>query len=543
MKTRPPLLPTGRGVTRRRRASPTRTRFYRDLRKNLDKGSLDDLISELVAVSISKTRLSSDAVTPRPQPSTPSDLEAEPPTPAEASKPDIENNIAARLPREATSVSTSSHLHRDETDPDPFRNPVPIPLTPNIFAYPHSASTINDLFQNRFREIQNYFRRNTENHPDLKAHVEHIDYGLKMCGPPREEAHPSIIVYCRPGEYKALKSLLNEKHLKRQWCRRKSSPPYYFWKNWGKAETTCNSETSDHKPFFSLYFWRTAQPRNFLCLEEASVSLHPRARNTFPAQLTLSGSLVSVPHQDDVGVSSSTVACVLQVDKSYYGLTAGHVVNRTRHRAKSQVTKCALVQSHPRPEDLVTPAGDEDTKPFESDIPTDGDDDDFISDVEDEEGCDGDQGSHEYRGSASRTIVNTNLGLPKLGSITTSLISPETTCSISSKTFNYDWGLVGLKPDDLLRPNALIDSSGHTRSYPRFFADFAQKLPIKETSVLIQTSHGVKEAMLQPAPAFLGGITGAECGQAGYWTVILSGDKEGNYVTSLKRCMTSTHLS
>ena len=111
-----------------------------------------------------------------------------------------------------------------EPPDSPFRDPFEIPgVSPRIYVYPHSASQIDSTFCERFREVQNYFRLNTEQHPDLKAHVEHIDYGLKLCGASADQAHPSILVFCRPSEFKQLRALLGEKHLKAQYWRRKST--------------------------------------------------------------------------------------------------------------------------------------------------------------------------------------------------------------------------------------------------------------------------------------------------------------------------------
>ncbi|KAK0705509.1 hypothetical protein B0H67DRAFT_594226 [Lasiosphaeris hirsuta] len=78
-----------------------------------------------------------------------------------------------------------------------------------------------------------------------------------------------MIVFRRPSEFKPLRSLLNENHLKLQWCRRKSSPQYNFWKGWGKGLPSARSDNdSQYKAFFNLYFWRVSRPRNLLCMEQ-----------------------------------------------------------------------------------------------------------------------------------------------------------------------------------------------------------------------------------------------------------------------------------
>lgn len=428
-----------------------------------------------------------------------------------------------------------------------FRDALTLPnVSPTIYVYPHSGSEINDAFRNRFREVINLFRLNTEQHPPLKAHLEHIDYELRMCGTSIHEAHPSIIAFCRPSEFSHLRSLLNSKHLKMQYCRRKSTPKY-SWKSLGKSAVTQSPDT--FKPLFSLYFWRTSRPRILYSGRHSmkSASVFIDQAQTPHSRLTMSGSVVASTLLEG-GCLTSTIGCLLQVDSEFYGLTAAHLVDPER-LYETKTTLCSSM--HCTNKAKCTPQGSDEvsiitrerentsddgysittrdrTAELACTVPAslqildpdhqiiDGDDD-FVDDIDYEDLEESDQ--EEPAATESRKIKPI---LCENGQARQTTILAPSSCSkfcTCSDVPDNDWALVAIDSTEPQLPNAFFDANN--MSNPVFFSNTPGSLPAEETPVFILTSNRRPlKGMLQPIPSFLGGITRNV--QAEYWTVILS---------------------
>ncbi|KLP12055.1 uncharacterized protein FFB20_09249 [Fusarium fujikuroi] len=439
--------------------------------------------------------------------------------------------------------------HQQETGP--FRDAVELPhVSPKIYVYPHSGGEVNDAFRSRFHEVVNLFRLNTEQHSPLKAHLEHIDYELRMCGTSILEAHPSIIVFCRPSEFSYLRSLLNSKHLKMQYCLRKSSPRY-SWKTWGKSAVTQPSDT--FKPLFNLYFWRAQRPRILYShrhsMESASVLVEP-AEGPY-SRLTMSGSVVAASLPGG-GHLTSTIGCILQVDSRFYGLTAGHLLHRERlHGTKSPQcgdstctvrTKDAL--QGPDAASIITQARAslsddgssmisgvdmaESAYTAHTSLPDSGlnhqitndlstDDDDFVDDIDYDDLVENDRDApRAVEACQFQPILSENGQARK-----TTILAPSSCPIIGAccKVPDNDWALIALDTTESRLPNAFFDAN--RTSDPAFFSSTPGSLPEEETPVFIVTSNQrVLRGLLQPVPSFLGGITRKV--QAEYWTVVLS---------------------
>ncbi|KAI8675927.1 PH-9 domain-containing protein [Fusarium keratoplasticum] len=367
-----------------------------------------------------------------------------------------------------------------------------------------------------------------------------------MCGTAAREAHPSIIVFCRPSEFSCLRSLLNSKHLKLQYCLRKSSPRY-SWKSWGKSVQANPSDA--FKPLFNLYFWRAQRPRILYSHQHPmeSISVFIEAPNSPHARLTASGRIVAIPHLSGGGHSTSTIGCILQVDSRFYGLTAAHLLDREmeisrRHKLRSPPhshLRCLKAQEPDSisfaTQSMASPSDDgssttsgygmvESTYTAHTSIPDSvlydqisDDDDDFVDDVEY-------QGLEENDQEAPRVVEGPEsqpLPFETFPTHHPATFAPSSCSELCeySRIPDNDWALVAMNVAEPQLPNAFFDASQTCQ--PTFFSSTPGSLPEEDTPVLIVASkQRVLCGMLQPVPSFLGGIT--RKGQAEYWTVVLS---------------------
>jgi hypothetical protein len=186
-----------------------------------------------------------------------------------------------------------------------------------VSLYPHSASLISDTHYERFRVIADIFRDNVEKDVKLKPHVSDIDYSLRLCGQSPKEAHPSIVVFCTGRIFGDLKSLLARPHLKAQYAIRDRRRLL----NWRHPPDEDISGADI--PRFRLYFWRGAPPRTLLAKGGRTAKVHicqdAEASGIRWSDFTMCASRVASENG-----SSSTIACLIEIDSTAYGLTVAH---------------------------------------------------------------------------------------------------------------------------------------------------------------------------------------------------------------------------
>ncbi|KAI1170937.1 hypothetical protein F4777DRAFT_567510 [Nemania sp. FL0916] len=456
---------------------------------------------------------------------------------------------------ETTAQSTLSSITNDnEISPmiqpgeDPFRGPVQIPkVSLPTYIYPHSSSAINDAFQERYREVVDIFRQNTEEHQSLREHIQYIDYTLRMCGTSVEKSHPSIIVFCRPKEFKSLHSLLLSKHLKFQYCLRKSSSKY-SWGGWRKNGPTVPRDTN--KPLFNLYFWCQKRPRTLLGRDQIRVFIESRksaalskSRSGLSGVFTMCGSAISATPG---GLRRSTMGCVIQIGPEIHGLTALHAVKQFNpywtvfvaeggyEYSDMPMHNAALLHPRKVSYNSLTAAAVSETSGSKS-LPVDSDkvcktceDDDFIVDevVYDDLTDDSDEDSMGENmppnvDSPTRETLRITTG----GNIETFATLPHEQDENTSNDEDLDWAIIRLQKSGPPRLNAFMDDGDPPN--PIFLSEFATSCPDRETRVLIITSDPVpKSGMLQPLISFLGGINSNRASTV--WSIIMS---DGNSLT------------
>ncbi|KAH8881805.1 hypothetical protein GQ53DRAFT_848008 [Thozetella sp. PMI_491] len=412
---------------------------------------------------------------------------------------------------------------------NPFREPVRIPgCSPPTFVYPHSSCLIDVKFQERFREVVNIFQHNTEQDPRLEENIQFIDYTLKMCGTSATDSHPSILVFCRQSEFRALNALLTSKELKYQYCLRRRSRKY----PWSSSQMP---GSEDHKPFFNIYFWRQRIPRT-LFWGQTTVQLHRRP--TGPSQqsdlsrlvapgLTMCGSIVEFLRGKP---SFSTVGCTIRIGSRWYAITTLHAFwlssdFQAAERSKRRLAHKLITTTSLDGGAKLTDAGKEtlygsDTDPSDEDI---GDSDYFIDDVEyesfEEDEAEGEQilevgpvalvkESYSNRPTASRQLEDVKSLLA---------LYPTPRELNESDELDLDWALVRLTDPHDWRPNLLVPSVASSK--PVFLSRVAESQPDQETPVVIITCGTHRKGMIQPGTSVLGAINGRR--PSAVWTVVL----------------------
>ncbi|KAI1404773.1 hypothetical protein F4819DRAFT_82442 [Hypoxylon fuscum] len=409
-------------------------------------------------------------------------------------------------------ISESYNITKEDGFKDPFRNPVLIPhISPPVFVYPHSSSNISSVYHNRFAEIVNIFRQNTLEDTRLSSRVKHVDYGLKLCGSSAETAHPSIIVFCHPQDFKPLKSLLDQKHLKAQYCIQKGTP-----KSLLHSLSTREVKTEPYKPLFKLYIWRAQRPRTLLANHKVRVDVgfDAEAGSKCPSPneplLTLCGAPVyKVPEVQQI----STLGCVLRVGSALYGLTASHALRQPTTPKKHLQIMTAV---HHTNEYSIGSFDDTCSLPDMGYDSLEFDDDVVYEDLTEDE-------DHEYFLDEDETQYSINPeGLlketnpPKIATVALCPILGRTT--FDDHEFDLDWALIRLDQPKQWRPNAFFYPSG--ASLATVIPPVPAALPRHETEVfVILSSRAIKRGVLQSSKAFLGGINGDQPSQV--WSVIL----------------------
>ncbi|KAF5588576.1 ankyrin repeat domain protein, partial [Fusarium subglutinans] len=333
-----------------------------------------------------------------------------------------------------------------------------------------------------------------------------------MCGPSVEKSHPSILVFCRQSEFSSLHSLLNSKHLKRQYGLRESSPKY-FWKSWRNSPTMVPEES--HKPLFKLYFWRQARLRTLLWCAKTRVLIGSdvmptlvESHSLLHSNLTLCGSIISV-NQDRR--KTSTLGCIIQVGSEFYGLTAAHAVRQSRaYRTPPLISPtdaelgtdldCPMashVLGNWRNPFMACKNAEavelDDHSYSEEAVDERVEDVDFVTDVEYEDLLEDDDNhgddSNDFDGSSDpkdlfhEEYLNSDT---QEGTIETQAMVSIEYEQGASKAMDFDWALISLPERGQWRPNAFMSTA--TSSRPLFFSEIATACPEKGTAVLIVTS-------------------------------------------------------
>ena len=117
-----------------------------------------------------------------------------------------------------------------------FKDAERIPFVKEVvYVFPHAEKHISNQHRDRFPSVLDIFRQNIEQDPRLcSMRMTKTEYKLRMCGPDRTNAHPSILVGHPSNDYKnglLLMQKLTQPHVREQYWYKMAKPGFriYLW--------------------------------------------------------------------------------------------------------------------------------------------------------------------------------------------------------------------------------------------------------------------------------------------------------------------------
>ncbi|KAF5713092.1 serine threonine kinase [Fusarium mundagurra] len=441
---------------------------------------------------------------------------------------DSQNNLGTAFsnPIQLSERDSDVGIRTPDTVNDSLRNPLRIPsCSPQIFVYPRGDAHIPAIYHERFETLKGIFRDNTGEDPQLAEAQEYIDYSLRLCGTSPQDCVPSILVFCRPAEFKNLRTLLTSPQMKYQYALRRHELKYPW------TENRMLAAEQGHKPFFNIYFWREKRPRELywgrspVLLRQETIEAYRPPRNP-PSSIsstTMLGSVVQLPGLDQ---RCSTLGCVIKVDSDYYAITTMHMFKTSQSSGESPSVVESDSDNSTAPT-VFTGIGvplHNNKEMFEPDVYELLAEDDYdITDVQydslsEDEDCEADQTDDWSLDTGGSTLHQPSDGHHSEDTKEMLALFPSTQQLQASGELDLDWALIKVTNSDHCHLNAFYPSG--RRSESMSLGKVAQSQPQSETPVLIVTSGKVpQKGFLQPGVTFLGGISGKT--PSSVWTVVL----------------------
>jgi hypothetical protein len=202
-----------------------------------------------------------------------------------------------------------------------FADPKRVPGTDQNI-YPRAP--ISPDFYERYAQLVDFYKQAVDIHKCLKHHTSKINYELRLCGSTPADAVASIIVFCTEAIFKQLRSLLNSRHIRRQYQLENASVRnrFSFTPNKPHPQVPVPAIIP-----FKVVFWRepTTPTQRRATTEQVIAQNH--------SFLTMCGSLVR--HGD----RTSTLGLLISVDSKLYGLTVDHLFNKQKEETQSIIAK------------------------------------------------------------------------------------------------------------------------------------------------------------------------------------------------------------
>lgn len=399
-----------------------------------------------------------------------------------------------------------------------------------IYVYRHAPVSKEHL--HRAREIIQVFRENvfisdakTRNGNLLREQTHLIDYGVKICGPSKNESKPSIVIFCSKDTLPPLKATLTQDHVRAQYCANTHSTKQSIWRRFSRR----NSELEVvSKPSFELYFWPGPRSRELLWSSSSFIPSRIADGASPISRLTMCGAQIyPVSEGSRPSKVSSKIGCLIAVDCELYGLTAAHGYGESeddhsrdsQQRKDDDSDKCNMGDPMLVKEECNGLIFEDDEYDLSSE-----------HDFSDEE----------------------NYGENLIRDITPEFFNPQDTNDVKSDISNYraptilpdvgdgilsvdlDWAAIKIQNPQHRLPNAYLDPRDTTK--PHLLTDIASKHPGTVTPVhIISSPAAVKSATLLPGTSYLGGLKGGVPCEV--WNVSLDNPR-GRYMSST--CLHST---
>lgn len=161
-----------------------------------------------------------------------------------------------------------------------------------------------DEYSHRFGYVVGELRKAVEADHDLRHRSRYINYAIRMVGTSPQTARPSIVVFCRTSDLKALQMLFQKRATDRLYCHRES-----HWFQLFKAD-------APSKPPFRLVYYQTDHDPLLRNASDEAVLSPMSPDNTF------CGSLITCQGR------VATVALTVEVDGVDHLLTVEHIWDR-----------------------------------------------------------------------------------------------------------------------------------------------------------------------------------------------------------------------
>ncbi|PQE32163.1 Ankyrin repeat domain-containing 52 protein [Rutstroemia sp. NJR-2017a WRK4] len=382
-------------------------------------------------------------------------------------------------------VTTCSIVQHPQILSPDYADPRRVPGTDQNI-YPRAP--INPEFHERYPQLVDFFKQAVDTHKFLKYHTSKINYELRLCGSTPSNAVASIIIFCAEALFKDLRSLLNSKHILRQYQPINPSLREKFLFTPSKPHLQASAPIVAP---FKIVFWReaTTPTQRRAAIEQVVAKSH--------SFLTMCGSLVRY------GDRTSTLGLLISVDSKLYGLTVDHLF-------KSQ-----------RGEEQATIANEPDILPDEDDPKDDQADWLWIDDVkyEDMEN-DGrvlDKGL--VISGQSDAKVTMDYGLTEYYGASINGHKVDWLSVTDAATPYLDWALIEFDDGYYERPNAFYSEDDPAN--PKFLRRLSAAPKTSEVNVfMISGVSGTRKGVMLNSNSYIGGKPSENLCQA--WNVILS---------------------
>jgi hypothetical protein len=366
-----------------------------------------------------------------------------------------------------------------------FADPKRVPGTDQNI-YPRAP--ISPEYHNRYLHLVNFFKQAVDVHKFLKHHTSSISYELRLCGTTPSNAVASIIVFCTEAIFKQLRSLLNSRHIRRQYELEKASVAnkFSFAPNKPRLQVPIPAIIP-----FRVLFWRQAMQRRS-AVEQVVAQSH--------SFLTMCGSLVR--HGD----RTSTLSLLISVDSKLYGLTVDHLFNKQMEEVQPMIEK--------EPNILVDEKDTGDNQANWSWV-----DDVIYEDIENDRRA-SNNGLVASGGSGPHAEIDMDQTLVKQHGTSINGFKVNSVHNLDPSTPYLDWALIDFDDGYFERPNAFYSEDDPVN--PKFLTRLSAAVEVSGVPVfMISGVSGTRKGLMINSHSYIGGKLGEGLCQT--WNVILSG--------------------
>ncbi|KAF4625506.1 hypothetical protein G7Y89_g12662 [Cudoniella acicularis] len=352
--------------------------------------------------------------------------------------------------------------------------------------YPRAP--ISPEFHERYPQLVDFFKQAVDVHKFLKHHTSRINYELRLCGSTPSNAVASIIVFCTEAIFKQLRSLLNSRHIRRQYQLEKASVAnkFSFTPNKPHQQVPISAIVP-----FKVVFWReaTTPTQRRSAIDQVIAQSH--------SFLTMCGSLVRY------GDRTSTLGLLISVDSKLYGLTVDHLFNKQKEEEQPMIEKESNILFD------------------ESDTEENQVDWSWVDDVAYEDMDNYQRASDNGSVASGRPDVEVATGQALVEQRGTSIngYKVDPAHNLDTSTPYLDWSLIGFDNGYFERPNAFYSEDDPVN--PKFLTKMSAAPKASAVLVfMISGASGTRKGVMLNSNSYIGGKLGESLCQT--WNVILS---------------------